>query len=244
VKSYNEQELRERVACVRQVIERACERSGRNPNDVRLVAVTKTHPLEALIAAWQTGLREFGENRVQEAASKFPEFLKLQPHTAEEGFRLHLIGHLQTNKAKKAVALFHLIHSVDSAELASELEKYAGREDKSVEVLVQVNVSGEATKSGVRPEETEGLVRFILEQCPHLRVMGYMTMAPFVDDPEDARPCFRQLRALRDQLAMAFQGAPNYYGHELSMGMTNDYAVAVEEGATIVRIGTALFGAR
>ncbi len=241
---YTPEAIGERLREISERIAAACERSGRELGEVRIVAVTKTHPIEAIVAAWNAGLREFGENRVQEAAKKFPLVPTLLPHAREHGCKFHLIGHLQTNKAKQAVALFDLIHSVDSTKLADELEKYAARLEHGVPVLVQVNVSGEETKSGISPENTAGLVAHLLEHCPHLTVEGYMTMAPFLENPEETRPYFRQLREIRDRMGREFAGAKNYRGKELSMGMTNDYVVAVEEGATIVRIGTALFGSR
>lgn len=241
---YEEQTIGERAEEIRSRIAAACERSGRSPSSVRIVAVTKTHPLEAIVAAWKAGLREFGENRVQEAEKKFSLIPSVIPEARAQGCQLHLIGHLQTNKAKHAVALFDLIHSVDSERLADELEKYAGRADKVQVILIQVNTSRETTKSGVEPENAERLVDHILGRCPHLAIAGYMTMAPVVSEPEEARPYFAELRTLRDRLEEKFRGAPNYEGRELSMGMTGDYEVAVEEGATMVRIGTALFGSR
>ncbi|MCX7626640.1 MAG: YggS family pyridoxal phosphate-dependent enzyme [Candidatus Sumerlaeaceae bacterium] len=241
---YAEQAIAERAQEIRGRIAAACERSGRRPEHVRIVAVTKTHPVEAVVAAWHAGLRDFGENRVQEAEKKFSLFQSLIPNARAEGCLLHLIGHLQTNKAKLAVALFDLIHSVDSAKLADELEKYASRMDKRQAILIQVNTSRESTKSGVELENAERLVEHVVKRCPHLMVAGYMTMAPIVCDPEQARPYFAQLRMLRDRLEQSFAGAPHYEGRELSMGMTGDFEVAVEEGATIVRIGTALFGSR
>jgi pyridoxal phosphate enzyme (YggS family) len=241
---YDAREIAERLGAVRERIAGGCRKSGRNPAEVRIVAVTKTHPIEAIVAAWHAGLREFGENRIQEALPKFGLIASALPQAREEGLRLHMIGHLQRNKAKAAVETFDLIHSVDSVNLADELDKYAGRAGKQVAVLVQVNVSGEASKSGIAPEDTAALVQHILGECANLRVEGYMTIAPLVDDPEAARPCFRLLRELRDELGSIFAAHERYTGRELSMGMTNDFEVAVEEGATMVRIGTALFGAR
>ncbi|MGB9692339.1 MAG: YggS family pyridoxal phosphate-dependent enzyme, partial [Candidatus Sumerlaeaceae bacterium] len=148
VNRYSAVALRERLAEIKARIEAACQRSGREAGAVRIVAVTKTHPVDAMIAAWKAGLREFGENRVQEAASKFPMLCTLLPNARVDGCKFHLIGHLQTNKSKQAVALFDLIHSVDSAKLADELEKYAARAERELPILIQVNVSGESTKSG------------------------------------------------------------------------------------------------
>ncbi len=236
--------IAERVNAVRARIAAACERVGRAPEEVRIVAVSKTHPPEALLAAWQAGIREFGENRVQEAAPKFSQVTALLPEGRQEGLRFHMVGHLQTNKAKQAVALFDLLHSVDSTKLADEIEKWSGRTERSIDVLIQVNVSGETSKSGIPPSEVPELVRHVLEECPHIVIQGYMTIAPIVADPEEARPFFAELRKLRDELGEVFSSHECYLGRELSMGMTGDYQVAVEEGATLVRIGTAIFGAR
>jgi pyridoxal phosphate enzyme (YggS family) len=209
----------------------AADRAGRNPSDVRLVVVTKTRPLDEIRTVLDCGHYALGENRVQEALSKIPQ---LPPQT-----EWHLIGHLQRNKAKQAVPHFAVIHSLDSLRLAGALQKAAESENRIVEALVEVNVSGEQSKFGLPPGDVHGLLEEIGRSFDRLRVRGLMTMAPFVDDPEEVRPVFRGLRELRDRLAGA--------GHELvhlSMGMTNDYEVAIEEGATLVRIGTAIFGPR
>jgi len=226
--------LRDNLARVRARIQEACRRAGRDPSSVILVAVTKTVPVDAIRQAVSLGVSELGENRVQEAREK-------RARLADAPVRWHLIGHLQRNKARHAVELFQAVHSLDSAALAGELERQAaGQAGRgTLDVFVQVNVSGEATKSGCRPEEALGLARQVVE-CRHLRLAGLMTMAPFLDDPQQARPQFRQLRILRDEM-QAQLGHPSL---QLSMGMSHDFEVAVEEGADVVRIGTAIFGER
>ena len=210
----------------------ACERAGRNPNDVEIIAVTKTHGAEVVKEAWDAGLRIVGENKVQEAAWKKP--------ASVTGPMWHLIGHLQSNKVRKALELFDFFHSVDSAALADRMNAIADDIGASPHVLLEVNVSGEKSKSGMRPEDVEPTVRHIMEACPRLTVEGLMTMAPFSENPEDARPYFRRLRELRDAVEKSLGvGLPR-----LSMGMSGDYEVAVEEGATWVRLGTVLFGER
>lgn len=203
----------------------AAERAGRSPADVRLVGVSKTFPAEAVIAAVQAGLNDVGENRVQEAAAKEPE---VAAAGAQPGW--HLIGHLQTNKVEQALALFSLIHSVDSLRLAQALSR---RAQGPVGILMEVNVAGEASKGGFSPEEAAAAADEITT-LPNLDLRGLMTVAPLVDDPDEVRPVFRRLRELRDTLGL----------RELSMGMSADYAVAIEEGATLVRVGRAIFGDR
>jgi pyridoxal phosphate enzyme (YggS family) len=244
MQQYDTEALRARLESIRHRIQEAAIRSGRDPSGVRIVAVTKTHPTDAIVAAFQAGLRDFGENRVQEAVSKFSQLPMLMKAEQLNQIHKHLIGHLQTNKAKVAVKVFDIIHSVDSIKLAEELEKHCRSIGKTVDILIQVNVSGEETKSGVAPQDVFSLVNFIVTNCEHLIVQGYMTIAPLTATPEKARPHFRRLREIRDEMHAHFQDAPRYHGKELSMGMTNDYEVAVEEGSTMVRIGTALFGER
>ena len=210
----------------------AAKRSGRHPDDVTMIAVSKTHGADVVRDAVAAGMTIFGENKVQEAAWKIP----LSPSCA----RWQLIGHLQTNKARQAVRLFETIHSVDSVKLFDTLEQAARQTGARPEIYVEVNVSGELTKFGLTPEKVPALVEHILEQGQALTLTGLMTMAPFDPEPEHARPHFAKLRALRDQLESQFGIALPH----LSMGMTGDFEVAVEEGATDVRIGTALFGAR
>ena len=217
---------------VRAKIDAACGRAGRNPAEVEIVAVTKTHGAEVVKEAWDAGLRIVGENKVQEAAWKKP--------ASVTGPLWHLIGHLQSNKVRKALELFDFFHSVDTVQLADRMNQIADEIGASPHVLLEVNVSGEKSKSGMRPEEVEPTVRHVMEACPRLTVEGLMTMAPFSENPEDARPYFRRLRELRDAVEKSLGvGLPR-----LSMGMSGDYEVAVEEGATWVRLGTVLFGER
>jgi PLP dependent protein len=231
----------ERIAEVRGRMAAAAARGGRPADSVRLVAVTKTYPLEAVLAAVASGCADIGENRVQEAVPKIEAFRASQPGTVAH---FHLIGHLQSNKARHAVRFFDLIHSVDSEHLAVELDRHAQGLGKTCRVLLQVNVSGEETKSGFTAETVTAAFPGILDRCPNLRVAGFMTMAPLVADPELTRPVFRNLRELRDLLLARHGGHASFVAGELSMGMTNDYEVAIEEGATLVRIGSAIFGSR
>ena len=213
-------------------IDAACRRAGRNPSEVEIIAVTKTHGAEVVKEAWDAGLRVVGENKVQEAAWKKP--------ASVTGPMWHLIGHLQSNKVRKALELFDFFHSVDSAALADRMNAIAEDMGASPHVLLEVNVSGEKSKSGMKPEEVRDVLTHIAEGCPRITVEGLMTMAPFSENPEDARPYFRRLRELRDAMEKELGiGLPR-----LSMGMSGDYEVAVEEGATWVRLGTVLFGER
>ncbi len=219
---------------VLQRIAGAAKKAGRDPLDIRLVAVSKTVSADRLRQAILAGVDIVGENYVQEARNKFSELGDLS-------VQWHFIGHLQRNKAKYVVRIFDLIHSVDSTRLADEINHQAGRIDKIQPILVQVNLAGETTKSGIEPEAVEQLVRHI-GTLPHLSLQGLMTMPPFFNAPEKVRPYFNQLRLLRDQIGeMAID---HVHMNELSMGMTGDFETAVEEGATLVRIGTAIFGAR
>jgi PLP dependent protein len=218
---------------IHQRLHNAAVGAGRDPSAVRLVAVTKTVGLDRLQEAVAAGQTLFGENYVQEAKAKIAA-LGL-------GLTWHFIGHLQSNKARVAVELFDLIHSVDRLRLALALEQAALRLGRVQNVLLQVNLAGEESKSGTAPEDAEHLLSEI-SKLPHLRVLGLMTMPPWFPDPEEARPYFRALRELRDRL----RRLPSVDGDlpELSMGMTGDFEVAVAEGATLVRIGTAIFGQR
>lgn len=219
------EEVKSRIAA-------ACQRAGRNPDDVEIIAVTKTHGAEVVKEAWDAGLRIVGENKVQEAAWKKP--------ASVTGPMWHLIGHLQSNKVRKALELFDFFHSVDTVALADRMNAIAADMGASPHILLEVNVSGEKSKSGMKPKEVEPTVRHIMESCPRLTVEGLMTMAPFSENPEYARPYFRRLRELRDAVETSLGvGLPR-----LSMGMSGDYEVAVEEGATWVRLGTVLFGER
>ncbi|MCU0610896.1 MAG: YggS family pyridoxal phosphate-dependent enzyme [Candidatus Eisenbacteria bacterium] len=223
-------EVRTRLGVVREQIARAAERVRRDPRDVTVVAVTKGWPAEAVRTAIEAGITDIGENRVQEAAGKASVLVP--------GTRFHLVGHLQSNKAAKAAAMFDVIHSVASAELAAAIDAAARGSGRCIEVLVQVNVARDPAKSGLfEPAVGEVLAR--LEPLRSIRVVGLMTIGPLAQSPDDSRPVFRTLRELRDRLAPGFPGL-----RHLSMGMSSDYAVSVEEGATMVRIGTALFGPR
>ena len=210
---------------VHRCIARACERSRRSPDEITLVAVTKGFEVPEIRAAFDSGIVNFGENRVQDAEGKISQLADLRPEVT-----WHMVGHLQSNKAKIAVELFDIIHSVDSIKLAEILNR---RAQKTLSVLLEVNVSGEATKGGFSGAGTEAAVKEI-KGLPNLKVLGLMTVAPFVADPEEVRPVFRKLRELRDSLGL----------EHLSMGMTDDFEVAVEEGATMLRIGRAIFGER
>jgi pyridoxal phosphate enzyme (YggS family) len=217
----NIEEVKKRIA-------EASSSVGRSAEEVTLVAVTKFRSPEEISQAAEAGLRIFGENRVQEAKSKY----RLLP----DDLSWHMIGHLQRNKARDAVGIFDCIHSLDSVRIADEVERRCAAIGKAMDVLLEVNVSGEEAKFGLKPEKVEEVVRHVLS-LPHLRLEGLMTMAPFVDDAETVRPVFRGLREVRDRI--------NETGvchlTELSMGMTQDYEVAVQEGATVVRIGSAIF---
>jgi pyridoxal phosphate enzyme (YggS family) len=227
-------ELEERFRQVRRRIQQAAERAGRLPSSVRLVTVSKTQPAALVRAAINAGATILGENYIQEARDKFNAFV-------DSPASWHFIGHLQSNKAKYAVRMFDLIHTVDSAKLAVELDRQAARVGKVQQVLLQVNISGEATKSGTGES---GLIPLVEEICrlANLKIRGLMTMPPFFDAPERARSYFAALRGLRDRIQDRFAGDLDF--RELSMGMTGDFEVAIEEGATLVRIGTALFGER
>jgi PLP dependent protein len=224
-----------RVAAVRERIRRAAARAGRSPDDVVLVAVTKTHPPEVVREAFAAGLRDFGENRVQEAEGKVLALADLRA----AGIRWHLVGHLQSNKARKAVPLFDLVHSLDDADLGRRLDRLGTEEARVVRTLVQVDLAGEGTKSGL-PEAALLPTLEALRGLSSLRVEGLMVLPPFEEDPERTRPYFRRLRELRDR-ARAQSLLP---GSDLSMGMSHDFEVAIEEGATHVRVGTELFGER
>ncbi|NDD81382.1 MAG: YggS family pyridoxal phosphate-dependent enzyme [Verrucomicrobia bacterium] len=212
-------------------IRQAAEKAGRSPNSVRLLAVSKKVPSERLRILWGLGHRLFGENRVQEARVKIPEM--------PPGGEWHFIGGLQTNKAKEAVEWFDVVESVDRIELAEELQKRSEAAGKNLKVLIEVNVGGEAAKHGAKPEEAGALLAAI-NGMSRLEVRGLMAIPPFREDPAEARPFFRKLREIREGLEQSSgAGLP-----ELSMGMSHDFAVAITEGATLVRIGTALFGPR
>ncbi len=226
--------LRARLGGVRERLARAAGRAGRDPASITLVAVSKTFPASDIRAAYAEGQIDFGENKVQEAVGKASE-------VADLPIRWHLVGHLQSNKIRKAASLFTTIHSVDDDALVPKLERAAREVGTRIEVLIQVDLAGEATKSGVAPDSVRRVGEAALASA-HLRLKGLMLLPPVVEDPEQARPWFARLRELRDDLAA--RGLPADALSELSMGMSHDFEVAVEEGATIVRVGTAIFGDR
>ena len=228
-------DLSDNIAAVREKIERAAARAGRNPNDVNLVAVSKTHPASTVREAIAAGIDVFGENKVNEAESKITEI-------GRDKTKWHLIGHLQSNKARRAVQLFDVIHSVDSVELATRLERICVEEDRELlSVLVQVDLADEETKSGIPESDLPELVSY-LRSCGRLRFDGLMILPPYFENADDVRPYFERLREIRDDLVT--QGAFANGGGELSMGMSHDFEIAIKEGATIVRVGTAIFGER
>ncbi len=229
----DETQLATNIARVRSTIAEAAQQAGRRPEEVTLIAVSKTVPVEFVRMAYNLGVTNFGENRVQEALPKIAEF-------HPQGVHWQMIGHLQSNKASKVVGSFDCVQSVDSLHIAQALNRHAGEQSKRLPVLLQVNVSGETSKEGMSSGEAVQLARQIIA-LPHLEVQGLMTIAPLVDDPETVRPVFRNLRALRDRLRVELPGCS---WQHLSMGMTDDYRIAIAEGATIVRIGRAIFGER
>jgi len=226
--------ITKRLEEVNRRIQRAAQAGGRHLSDIRLVAASKSCSTEAIRAAAAAGVTDIGENYIQEAREKH-ELLQDVP------VKWHLIGHLQTNKARYAVRMFDLVHTVDSFRLALELDRCARKLNKVQAVLIQVNVAGEATKSGIPPEQALPLVKGMAAlEC--VQVQGLMTMPPFFNEPERVRPFFAELRRLRERIRQ--QAVPNVCMDELSMGMTGDFEAAVAEGATLVRIGTAIFGDR
>ena len=233
------EQLAANIAHVRSNIAEAAQQAGRTPDEITLVAVSKTMPIELVRMAYNLealgshGVTNFGENRVQEALPKIAAF-----HPSD--VRWHMIGHLQSNKVAKVVGSFDMIQSVDSLHLAQVLNRHAEEHRKRLPVLLQVNISGEASKEGISPAEASEVARQIAK-LPFIEVQGLMTIAPLVQDPEEARPVFRGLRELRDRLR---DEVPECSWQHLSMGMTDDYRVAIAEGATIVRIGRAIFGER
>jgi PLP dependent protein len=219
--------LRERMEAVEARIREACERSGRRRDEITLLAVTKVFPASVLCEAYALGLREFGENYVQEFEGKWAAVSGLA------GARFHLIGHLQANKSKRAAELFDVIQTVDSPRLARRLNEAPERRATPTEVMIEVKLSEEQAKSGAAPDQLAEIVEAV-RACPNLRLTGLMTMPPWSDDPEPSRPYFRRLRELAESLGVA----------KLSMGMSHDLEVAIAEGATHIRVGTALFGRR
>ena len=228
--------IQQNVENVLAKIDTAAKKSGRTAKDITLIAVTKTHNAEFVMPAYHAGITHFGENRIQEAEDKIPQL-------SEYDISWHMMGHLQRNKAKNALQLFHEFHALDSKRLAKRLQRQLEKLHKeSWPTFIQVNVSGEESKYGIDPSELDPLIELIGESCPGLSVKGLMTVAPFVDDETILRENFRRLRKLRDK-HQSWELA-NIHIQSLSMGMTNDYEYAIEEGATHVRIGRAIFGER
>ena len=223
-----------RLSEIRARIADAATRAGRSPSDVLLIAVSKTFPIDAVRAAFAAGQRDFGENRVQEALQKIDA-------SADMDIRWHLIGHLQSNKARKAAERVALIHSIDSVDLLQKVDAAAVAAGRRLRVLVQVDLAGEATKHGA-PPETLSAIFAAARHCTAADVVGLMLLPPFAENPEDARPWFTRLRDQRDRLLDS--GVPATMLKELSMGMSHDFEAAIEEGATMIRVGTAIFGAR
>ena len=225
--------IKENLEEVREKIHQACQRSGRREEDVTLISVSKTKPVEMLREAYEAGSRDFGENRVQEIMEKYGQM--------PEDVRWHMIGHLQKNKVRQVIDKAVLIHSVDTVELAEQIEKDAAKRDLTVDILLEVNVAEEESKFGFRTEEVEAAVMKIKE-FPHVHIKGLMTIAPFVSNSEDNREVFKKLYQL--YVDIRSKNIDNVNMSVLSMGMTGDYEVAVEEGATMIRVGTGIFGAR
>jgi pyridoxal phosphate enzyme (YggS family) len=223
-----------RISRLRERLERAAHRSGRKPEDIGLIAVSKTVTPACIQQAVDAGITSLGENRVQEAAEKFGQVVG-------RGLRWHLIGHLQSNKARQAVRIFDLIHTVDSVELASRLDRIAGEIGRNPSVLVQVKLGDEPAKFGAAEEAVPAIVE-ALDSAVNLRLRGLMVIPPLSESPEEARPYFRKLRRILEELNSG--RAPNRRLSDLSMGMSQDFEIAIEEGATMVRVGTAIFGAR
>jgi pyridoxal phosphate enzyme (YggS family) len=228
--------IAENIAMIRKRIDRAAERAGRNPSEIALMAVCKTHPAETIREAFEAGQRLFGENRVQEFAGKAPLLGDLA------GAEFHMIGHLQSNKAKPAAELFMAVDSVDSRKLAERLNASAASLGKTLDILIEINVGGEQAKSGMAPGSPElDEILGHYSEWTNLQLRGLMTVPPFTEDPEGARPYFRKLRELRDEIARKNSSVAL---NQLSMGMSHDFEVAIEEGSTCVRVGTAIFGER
>lgn len=225
--------IKENIAYVEQVIVKTCEESGRDRKEVTLIAVSKTKPVEMLQEAYETGCRDFGENKVQELIDKYEVLPK--------DIRWHMIGHLQRNKVKYIVDKVHLIHSVDSLRLAEEISKEAVKKNVSVNILIEVNAAGEETKFGTTCEEAKQLVKDVAK-LPNINIKGLMTIAPMVEKAEENRQFFQQLKKL--SVDITAENIDNVSMEVLSMGMTGDYSVAVSEGATLVRVGTGIFGER
>lgn len=226
--------IAQNIENLRNRMQKACSRSGRNVEEVLLVAVTKTFGVDMIREALVVGQVDFGENYVQELNEK-------RVQLADRPVRWHFIGHLQTNKVKYIAGYVHLIHSVDNLKLAEEIQKRGEKENRRIEVLIEVHTTDEATKHGAAPGEVVGMVKK-MSRLDHVRINGLMTMGPFSDDPNDSRPSFQKVVDLKRRIEQ--EGVENVSMSQLSMGMTHDFEVAIEEGATIIRIGTAIFGER
>ncbi len=225
--------VKENLEKVHENIKKACEKAGRDPKEVTLISVSKTKPIPMLEEAYTAGSRDFGENKVQEIIDKYPQLAS--------DIRWHMIGHLQRNKVKYIIDKTALIHSVDSLRLAQEISSQAGKRQLEIDILIEVNIAGEESKFGIPYEETVSLIEEI-SVLPHIHIIGLMTIAPFVTNPEDNRKYFRKIRELSVDIKQ--KNIDNVTMSVLSMGMTGDYMVAIEEGATMVRVGTGIFGER
>lgn len=228
--------IKDRLARFQEEIVRICQRCGRNPQEITLVGVTKWATVKDIEEALSAGLHHIGENRVQQAKEKFPSL-----HLREPTVTKHMIGHLQTNKVKAALSLFDMIQSVDNLQVAKEMDEEADKAKQTIDLLIQVNTSGESQKFGLPPIQTSRLLQAISE-FKNLRTLGLMTMAPLTDNQVVIRHCFAQMWELREQLSKHWGGHPRIDLKYLSMGMTNDYPIAIEEGANMLRIGRAIFG--
>jgi PLP dependent protein len=224
----------ENIAKVQEQIASACRRAGRAAEEVKLLAISKTFPPESIREAYQAGLRDFGENRVQEAAAK-------RPALSDLAITWHLVGHLQTNKVRQAPELFHWVHSMDSEKVAQKLDQSAAGRGEKLKVLLEANLGEEESKSGAKENDALRLAEQV-SRLGQLELLGLMTVPPFYDDPEKVRPFFARLREMARTISE--RNLPNVSMQHLSMGMTHDFEIAIEEGATIVRVGTGIFGAR
>lgn len=225
--------IKENLVQVNENIKKVCEKVGRNPEEVRLIAVSKTKPIEMLLEAYECGCREFGENKVQELVDKYEQMPK--------DVKWHMIGHLQRNKVKYIVDKVVLIHSVDSLKLAEEISREALKKQVEVSILIEINIAAEESKFGIKPDEAVDMVKAIA-LLPNIQIEGLMTIAPYVENPEENRQYFARLKELSVDISL--KNIDNVNMNVLSMGMSGDYMVAVEEGATCVRVGTGIFGER
>ncbi len=229
--------IKDNIFKIKAEIEHVCKSIGRDPKEIILIGVTKTAPIEAIQEAIDAGIAHVAENRVQEAEAKFPQLLAKNPQLTT-----HIIGHLQTNKAKDAIKVASLIQSVDSLKLAAEIEKQAAKLNKTVNILVQFNTAREEQKFGAVPQEANALIEAIA-QLPHVQILGLMCMAPYTEDQSIIRKTFSDLRGIRDGIIKQFSGNAKIQMKFLSMGMSSDYRIALEEGSNMVRVGSAIFAA-